>query len=561
MCLLPLTLASFARAGSAPDRAGVAAVSARAEGLHNAYTDPVVPFDAPEEPMQPDDDLAHAIADAYGGNPVLGQRRYALRATDDALGIALSQGRPSAEIQVSAGYQFTDPGRTTDSGRSLADRLNSPFIERNDLGGQLIVDQPVSTGGRASAGIAAARADILAGREALRGAEGDLLVRVITAYADVRRTQRTLRIREQTVSVLAATLDEVIARRDAGQLTRTDIAQAQTQFEAARAQLNAAEAEYQQSRAAFTALVGRAPGRLAPEPALPLLPASIDEAFDTAELFNPDMASAIAAERASRARIAEARADKNPTLSIRGTTEVAGRLSPIERHDQDLSFTARATLRIPLSSGGRVSSQIAQALDRNSADRLGIEGARREMVQSIILAWNQIVTARRNVAVQEAQLKAARVFYEGSFQEYREGLRSTFDVLYAQNGLRETEIALLITRRDQFVAEASLLRQLGQLEAGKMLTGTALHDPTPHLREVQRKGALPWDAAIRAVDKISMPGMSQQQIILPARAGAAPAMSPKSQDGPSDELITQDPTAPMPGTSGVPLSPLSVNHP
>jgi outer membrane protein len=523
----------------------------RAAQIHEAYPSPRVPHEETDELGEADDSLARAIADAYESNPVLAARRYELRAVDDAVGIALAETRAKVQVQVSAGYQFTDPGRLTEITRPLADRLNTPYIRRNDLGAQIAIDQPLSTGGRATANIAAARADVLAGRQALRGNEGDLLVSLITAYSDVRTDRQTLRIRERTVALLAETLEEVMARREAGQLTRTDIAQAQTQLQSAQVQLNVARAQLEQSRAFFTAQVGREPGSLAPAPPLPLLPASIDEAFDTAEALNPDLAGAVAAEKASRTRIAVARAEKRPTLDVRGLAGVTGRLSPFHRYNEDVSWSGRATLTIPLSSGGRTSAQIAQALDRNSADRLRIEAARRQMVQDIASAWNQMVTAKRNVTVQEAQLNTAQIFYEGTFEEYREGLRSTFDVLYAQSSVRETEIALLGSRRDLYVAEANLLRHLGQLEVGKLLTGTGLYDPTAHYRASQKRSALPWDPAFRAIDRIGAPGQVQQRILGPERSPAEPELAPASAS-PPQELITTYPIAPLPGTTVVP---------
>jgi len=544
--------AKQARIGASAARPTVGQSSARATKLHERYPAPQIPFDEPIVEPPATDNLAQAIADTYETSPVLGVRRYELRATDDALGSALAETRAQAQVQVSAGYQFTDPGTTTQAGRPLVDRLNSPHIEHNDLGAQLIIDQPLSTGGRASAHIAAARADSLAGRQALRGSEGDLLVDLITAYADVRRDTNALVLRTKNLELLAATLDEVIERREAGELTRTDIAQAQTQLEAARVQLNAAQAQLEQSRAAFTAIVGREPGSLAPAPALPLLPGSIDEAFDTAEQFNPDLAAAIVGERASRARIAAARAEKRPSVAIRGIAGTTGPLAPFDRYEEDVSYSGRITLTIPLSSGGQTSSQIAAALNRNSADRLRIEATRRQMVQAIISAWNQMVSSERNVAAQEAQLKAARVFYEGTFQEYRAGLRSTFDVLYAQNALRDTEIALLANTRDRYVAQAALLRQLGQLEAGKLITGNTLYDPASHLREVERRSSLPWDPAIRALDTIGAPSQHQQTIERPARAPETPAMAPANPATDGLPLMTRSPITPIPGTTGRP---------
>lgn len=501
---------------------------------------------------EPDDNLAIAIAQAYQNNPLLMAKRYELRASDNDLGLALSETRASAQLQVSGGYEQIDPGRITQAARPLVDQLNDPLIDRNDLGAQFVVDQPLHTGGRAKADILSARAQIEAGREALRGTEGDLLVDLIAAYADVRTNIKAVGIRQKNLEVLGVTLDEVVARREAGELTRTDIAQAQTQLQAARVQLNAAQAQLQQSRAAFTALVGREPGRLAPEPPLPLLPATVDEAFDIAQRFNPEMAAAIQSETASRARIAAARAEGHPTFSLRGIAGMTGPAFPLHGYNEDFSLSGRATLTIPLTSGGRVSALVGQALDRNSADRLRIEAARRQMVQNIVSAWNQMATSERNVQAQRAQLDAAQVYYEGTFEEYRAGLRSTFDVLYAQNALRETEIGLLSSSRDLYVAEASLLRQLGQLEAGKLLVGVGLYDPEIHLRKVERRGAMPWDGVVREFDRIGSPGQDGQALLTPKRLPETPRVVPGPRIKPELNLITQSPTTPIPGTVAAP---------
>jgi outer membrane protein len=102
----------------------------------------------------------------------------------------------------------------TQVSRPLVDRLNNPNIERNDLTTQLAVEQPLWTGGRA-------RGNARRAPTALRGTEGDLLVNLIAAYADVRRDSQALRIRDRNLRVLKATLDEVVARREAGGLART----------------------------------------------------------------------------------------------------------------------------------------------------------------------------------------------------------------------------------------------------------------------------------------------------------------------------------------------------
>lgn len=495
---------------------------------HSAYPEPTVAnMEAVDEPS-PDDDLAAAIEDTFATNPDLAARRYDLRAVDDDVGIVMSQTRPRLQAQVEGGYNITFPGAVTQAGRSLSDRLNNPNIERNDVTSQFVIDQPLYTGGRAASALRAALASSESGRASLRGSEGDLLVDLIAAYSDVRRDRKSLAIRRSNLQTLEATLSEVVARREAGELTRTDIAQAETQLLAARVQLNASAAQLEASAASFTAIVGRAPGVLAPEPDLPNLPSSADEAFAVAEARNPDIAAAMAQARASGERIAVAKAEGRPELSLRGTAGTTGPAVPFDRADHDVTVTGRAVLTIPLFNGGRIRSLVAQARNRETADSLRVEATRRQVVEAIINAWNQWVTADRNASAQEIQVRAARIFYEGTLEEYREGLRSTFDVLYAQNSMNETEIALLSSRRDRYVAQAILLRHLGELEASRLLLEGPQYDPDQYLARVKSRNAIPWGGVVRALDKIGAPGAKPQAISMPDR-GTGAASSPANR--------------------------------
>ncbi|MBB3860678.1 outer membrane protein [Novosphingobium hassiacum] len=527
----------------------------RADGATRVSGD----WQVPRLEVSPDDEsegpstetLASALDAAYRSAPELQARRYELRATDEDYAQSLADLRPSALVQITGNYTKTVPGRITQANRPLVDQLTSPTITSNRLSAELVVDQPLSTGGRASAEAAAARAAIYAGREDLRVTEGDLLLSVIIAYSDIRRDVRTLGLRKASLKQFEATLQEVTARREAGELTRTDIAQAATQINSAIATTNIAEQQLAQDRSAYAALVGREPGTLAPEPPLPQLPQSLDAAFDMAQRLNPELALAIAAERASRARIAAARALARPTLSLRGIARIGGPASPFDLRNDDQDFIGQAVLTVPLSQGGRVGSLVEQARDRNSADRERIEAARRTMVQGVVNAWNAVMTAQRNLVIQDAQREAAAVLDEGTFEEYRAGLRSTFDVLFAHGSLREAEIALVATRRDLYVAQASLLRQLGLLEVGAILTQTPLYDPEINTRKAARRGSLPWEQVARGLDTLVRPAAVQRDLEQPSLPDAAPEMAAATAM-PAIEPATTPNLAPIPGTVGTP---------
>ncbi|MFP1133344.1 TolC family protein, partial [Asticcacaulis sp. W401b] len=370
---------------------------------------------------------------------------------------------------------------------------------RNDI--RVVVQQLLYSGGQASAAIDAAEYRILAGRETLRASEGELLLQVITAYTDVQRDEQSLQVRRENLKALERQNEMTEARRVAGEVTRTDTEQAKAQLEAALVQISYSEAQLQASRATYATLVGQNPGSLESLPILPFVPVSLEEAFDIATENNPELRRAGFTERESRMTANQARAANNMVVSARSSYGTTGELVPYIARDQDKEFTFSISVTKPLFSGGANDSGYRETLNRNAADRLRIEAERRNVLQNVRLAWNQVVTSERNVAIQKRQLAAAEIAAQGMQEEFRYGQRSTLDVLVAEQNLREAQLAMINSRRDVYVAQATLLRQIGYLEARVVLVGLNIEDPSTYLRSVKEKGDVPWEGVIQSLDR------------------------------------------------------------
>jgi outer membrane protein len=500
--------------------------------------------------------LADAIAMAYQSNPALLGQRAQQRALDETYVVARTGFRPTASVTGTAEYEREDFGRlggyaTTASGGAVTSG-GGGHADSNGGGAQLTVSQPLFTGGRTESAVRAAEATVLAGREGLRATEAGVLQNVILAYEDVRRDQAIVGIRRNNVEVLASQLDETQTKFQVGQVTRTDTAQAAAQLAAARALLTSSQAQLQISRANYTAVVGQNPGDLAVEPPLPGLPSTVDQAFDAAEAANPTLQQAMNTERSSRAKVAEARAANRPTVALQGTLGYSGPLSPLETRDYDQSVTAMATVTQPIFTGGLNSSNIRAALEQNNADRIAIEGARRQVVQGVSQAWNTMAAAHANTGSDEEQVRSASVAFEGVQAEYRAGLRTTLDVLIAQESLRDAELALVQARHDEYVAEASLLNAMGRLEARTLLRGVALYDPAVSFDRVKRIGGVPWEGLVEGLD--SLGGPRDRPAASPASVPAASSvqssgvsMAPADHPLPAHQpLSTEQPTAASP---------------
>ena len=500
--------------------AGMAATAARAETL-------------------PPETLADAIAMAYRSNPTLQVQRAQLKVTDETYVQARSGLRPTVTANINATYAE----EATDLPAPL------PQTERFNQGtASLTITQPIFNGGRTAAAEQAAEASIMAGREGLRQTEATVLQQVVQAYVDVRRDQQIVAIRQNNLSVLSGQLDLTRAKFEVGQITRTDVAQAEAQLAAARALLSTSQAQLQISRANYTAVVGQNPGELAPEPQVPGVPPTVDQAFDTAEAESPLLLQARRTEQASRARVAEAKAANHPTVSLQGTIGYSGTVAPFDPTDYSKTTTIEAVISQPIFTGGLNSSNIRSALAQNSADRISIEGARRQVVQQVSQAWNTMASSRANVTSDEEQVRAARVAFEGEQEEYKVGLRTTLDVLISQQNLRDAELALVQARHDAYVAEAGLLGAMGRLEARYLVAGVEGYDPAVSFKKIKYAGGTPWDVVIDRLDALGTPRVKLDPAATqPLPGGGAPTMLPPTGAEPvHPPLSTDQPTASEP---------------
>jgi outer membrane protein len=439
--------------------------------------------------------LTDALALAYQSNPTLLSQRAQLEATNENYVQAEAGFRPNASVQATATYNKAPFPQFPTAGP----------IEANYGTGVFSINQPIYTGGRVTAQVDTATAQIDAGREQLRATEQTVFLAVIQAYCDVVRDRESLAIQEKSFQSLLDTTLEIRARYEAGANTVTDRDQATTQLESSKAMVDSARAQLESSVAEYVNAVGQPPGTLALPKALLDVPLDIDSAFDAAQKESPTLRQAQYAEATSRAQLREAEAARRPTVTLSGTYGDEGPLSPVRTRDYFEDVGVTATLTQPVFTGGQIGSQVRQAEAQNNAARIQVEVARRNVMQAVAQAWAQRTATRANVLSAAAEVRAAQATYDGMRVEYRAGLRITLDVLTSQETLRDSQIALATARHDALLAEANLLSAVGRLEARMQIASETLYDPQKTFENVQHSGAVPWDVLPRFADKMGAP--------------------------------------------------------
>jgi outer membrane protein len=375
----------------------------------------------------------------------------------------------------------------TDSQTRLtqAGRTQTANTDRTLSTNTLTVTQPVFRGGRTVAATRRAENQVLAARARLFAAEQDVLFNSVTSYISVIRDQELLALNINNEQVLTEQLRATNERFRVGEITRTDVAQAESRLALARFQRAEAEGNLQVSRANFRRLVGAVPERLvAPQPLRPPVQSAM-EAAQLAAVNNPNVVAALFDEAAARDNINIQLAQLWPQLSVQGQTFRNG--NSIQTGQVIQGSQAIINLTLPIYQGGAEYSLVRQARQEAVRLRSVVDDVRRTSFQSATQAWEQLQTARAQVESSRAQIRAASIALDGVQREAIVGSRTTLDVLNAEQEL--------LTARTNLVRALSTLVQqsyqvaaaVGRLTAQDLGLPVELYDMRAYYNEVRNR--------------------------------------------------------------------------
>jgi outer membrane protein len=420
--------------------------------------------------------LAEALAAAYKFNPRLDAARAIQRATDEEVPRALSGYRPSVTGSADTGWQK----QTTDvAGAGRATR------ESNPRGYEIGAVQPLFRGFRTKNAVSAAEATVRAGWEALRSTESSVLLEAVTAYMDVVRDQAILTLRENNVTVLTRDLKATEDRFAVGEVTRTDVAQAQARRAGAVAALDLARANLKTSRATFERVIGHPPSRLVEPRPSTLVPKTLNQNIEIGSRESPGVVAALYREQAARFNIDLIRGERLPTVQLEAS--YGRRFDSSEQIEAAETTTVTGRVTVPFYTGGEVEARIRQAKHTHVQRLQEIEQARTEVQAQVVTAWSQLQAAQAAVESDRTTVEANRIALAGVREEERVGQRTLLDVLNAEQELLNAEVTLVTDRRNLVVASYTVLSTIGRLNAQELGVASLVYDPEQHYKQVRNK--------------------------------------------------------------------------
>src|SRR5262245_30256265 len=425
------------------------------------------------------DTLLGALAQAYQVNPQLNSQRTIVRQTDEGVPQALSGYKPRVNVQAQAGDEFTwTLSQVGDGRRVKSTQWTQP--RSVTLQAQQTLFNGFQTGNRTRA----AESSVFAARETLRVIEQTVLLDAATSYMNVLQNAAILEVNRSNVRVLGETLRQTRDRFNVGEVTRTDVAQAEAQLAAGQSQMLGAESNLVTAKAAYRRVIGSEPGKLEPgSPVDRLSPRTLVAAVDVGVLNNPSVTAAMYGVDVAQLQVKVSEGVLYPTVTLTGNVTRAHELSAgISEQWQASVITA---VNVPIYQGGIEYSQIRQSKELLGQRRLDLATTRDQARATVVQAGGALEAAKAQIQAAQEQVRASEVALNGVREEARVGQRTTLDVLNAQQALVNARVNLVTAQRDRVVQSYTLLSAVGRLSPQVLRLPSSIYDPMVHYQQVR----------------------------------------------------------------------------
>ena len=421
--------------------------------------------------------LPDALVRAYQTNPQLNAERARQRGTDENVPQAMAGYRPQLVASLSSGLQAVRnilPDNT----------VQSATLKPWTIG--LTVTQILFNGYKTANNVRVAEFQVKSGREALRNVEQGVLLDAVTAYMNVMANYALVEAQRTNVQVLREIQATTKRRLDAGDVTPTDTAQAESRLSRGLADLNAAEVALAISKEIYKQVIGDPPAQLvAASPVDRLIPTSEGGAVELAANQHPAVLGASYDVDVATVSIKLAESALLPTLSVQGSASRQVQNDPTLSTSQTDQASVIGQLNVPIYDGGTAASQTRQAKEVASQSRMVLEQMRNQTRTAVVSAWVSNEGTKVALRAAESEVKAAEIALQGVRREAAGGQRTTIDVLNSQQDLTNARTRQIGAQRDRVIASYTLLSAVGRLDVHTLNLNTPDYSPDVHYHQVR----------------------------------------------------------------------------
>jgi outer membrane protein len=288
--------------------------------------------------------------------------------------------------------------------------------------------------------------------------------------------------------VLQEQLRQTRDRFNVGEVTRTDVAQAEASLSGAQATALTAQSTLQTDIANYRQDIGDEPKSLAPvSPLTRPIPKTLTEALAISQVEHPAIVASLHGVDAAELAVKISESALYPTASVTGAVTKEYDPAGFSVGTQVLAESLIGSVTIPIYQGGAEYATIRQSKETLGQTELQTD-QQRDVVRALVVgAWGSNQNSLGIVRASKAQVDAAEVALAGVREEAKVGQRTTLDVLNAQLTLLQARVQLVSAQHDQVVNSYNLLAAIGRLSIRSLGVSVPAYDPRVHFDQVKNR--------------------------------------------------------------------------
>ena len=423
--------------------------------------------------------LTQALEYAYKNNSDFKSSQEDYRIVIEQFPQALSRFMPD----ISADFKY---GRkiTKQTGIRGIDRLEARSYNKS-----LNVTQNLFRGGTDYAGLKAAKSQFMAAKYKFVASEQDTMLKAVQQFLEYYVAKEIYRIYLENTAFYQTLAESARQKFKLGQATRTELAQAQTEYARSNSEKAKAYANSLAIRMKFRQFLGIDPVVIE-IPKIPQnLPKTIEEFRQISLKSNPTILATRASADAANSAIHAARAGLAPSVDLISKTSFGDTIkSPSSAKTKLNEFETAVQLRIPIiPKGGAEVSRVREARNKARKSAIALTEAMRSTETDIESSWELFIANGKSLKSSEEAIKTASLALKGTKHEEAAGTKSILDVLKAKKDLSDTDINKVKSLKEYLVSAYKMHAVWGQLTAKMLKLNGKQFDPEDEFKKIQFK--------------------------------------------------------------------------
>lgn len=412
--------------------------------------------------------LIDVYQQALAHDPVLASAKSANLAAQEQLEQGKALFRPSVTLSANASHSETDLKYNTLTifGRGSRESFQS-------YGAAVNVTQPIFRK-QNNAQLEQSKSFVSQADKQLLFTQQNLIVRCAQAYFDMLLAQDKVDLIMMQKVAISKQLEQAKANFDVGNSTITDENEAQARFDLIVAQEIAASNDVEVKRRTIQSITGDSPQKLASvetnlKPAMPA-PNDMESWVSAAEENSVSLGIQQQAFDIATQEVERQNAGNLPTLDAVGSyvsNYANGAINSLGADTQNATIGLQ--LQMQLYQGGAISSKVREAVAKKQKAQDDVEAARRQVELDTRQAYLNLSSSVAQVSAYEQALISSQSQLDSTNLGYDVGVRTSVDVLNAQQQYFSAKRDLLQARYTYLISQLKLKFAVGQVNEGDLV--------------------------------------------------------------------------------------------